>query len=323
MSNEMIMIVIFLCSTFFFLGLGYFVMTLMTSEQTVVQKRFENISKQTVSPQFQKEALNYLKEDNSWKRLNFFEELPPFMNLPALFAQAGMKMNVFRWLITVVVIAGLVGAMFWVATQNILVVMVMVAIALVLPYFHIVYKRKKRLSAFEAGLAQALELTSRSLRSGHPLTMGMKMVASEMPDPIGTEFGIVYYEQQMGLPFEEAMRRMAQRVPILDLRFFVLTVLIHQQIGGDLSEVLDNLAKVIRERFKVLGQVKALTAEGRLSGWVLSALPIIVYFMIIAIHPDYIRVLIEEEMGRKAMYAAAFLQIIGMIIIQKIVRIKV
>jgi tight adherence protein B len=324
MNEDMIlMMVIFGATTFFVLGVGYFIYSFFASEQVAVQKRFDNLSKQSSAHQFQKQALTYLKEDGTWKQMNIFEDLPPFMNLPFLFDQAGMKMHVGRWLLTVVIVACVISATVWVITQKVLFLLFAASISLLFPYLMILYKRKCRLAAFEANLAQALELTSRSLRAGHPLAMGMKMVASEMSDPISTEFGIVYYEQQMGLPMEDALKRMAKRVPLLDLRFFVLSVMIHQQTGGDLSEVLDNLSGVIRERYKVLGQVKALTAEGKLSGWVLSGLPFVVCIMIMVVNPEYIKILLQEEVGRKALYFAGFLQVIGMVIIQKMVRIKV
>ncbi|HOJ58753.1 MAG TPA: type II secretion system F family protein, partial [bacterium] len=137
------------------------------------------------------------------------------------------------------------------------------------------------------------------------------------------EFAQVFYETQMGLPLDDSLRRLALRVPLIDVRFFVLSLLIHQQTGGDLAEVLDNLSRVVRDRFKVMGQVKALTAEGRLSGIVLSALPVIVFGLILSMNPSYVRVLIDTGLGRKMLYIAGFLQCVGMAMIYKIVRIKV
>jgi tight adherence protein B len=149
------------------------------------------------------------------------------------------------------------------------------------------------------------------------------MVATEMPEPVNEEFGRLFREEQMGLPIEDSLKQMAKRVPVLDLNFFVVALLIHRQIGGDLAEILDNLSKVIRDRFKVLGQVKALTAEGRLSGWVLSLLPVLVFGMILVINPTYGLLLFQTEMGQKMLYGAVVMQIIGMLLIRRIVNIKV
>ena len=126
---------------------------------------------------------------------------------------------------------------------------------------------------FAGQLPDALELVARALRAGHSLAAGMHVVAEEMPSPISDEFGRVYEEQNLGIPLEDAMRAMCDRVPNLDLRFFVTAVAIQRQTGGDLAEILDKIGHVIRERYKILGQVKALTAEGRLSGVVLIGLP--------------------------------------------------
>ena len=142
-----------------------------------------------------------------------------------------------------------------------------------------------------------MELVARALRAGHSLAAGMHVVAEEMPAPISKEFGRVYEEQNLGIPLEEALKGMCDRVPNLDLRFFVTSVAIQRQTGGDLAEILDRIGYVIRERFKILGQVKALTAEGRLSGVVLIALPIGLFLMMLYMKPDYIELLWTDPMG--------------------------
>ena len=134
-----------------------------------------------------------------------------------------------------------------------------------LPFVWLVFKRKKRLSAFSAQLPDAMELVARALRAGHSLAAGLHVVAEELPDPIAKEFRRCYEEQNLGIPLEDTLKGLCERVPNLDLRFFVTSVAIQRQTGGDLAEILDRIGYVIRERFKILGQVKALTAEGRLS----------------------------------------------------------
>src|SRR5262249_44754327 len=145
----------------------------------------------------------------------------------------------------------------------------------------------------------------------------------EMPSPISDEFGRVYEEQNLGIAIEEAMTSMCERVPNLDLRFFVTSVAIQRQTGGDLAEILDKIGYVVRERYRILGQVKALTAEGRLSGIVLIALPFVLFLMMLHIKPDYVEMLWTDPKGIKMSIAALVMQILGAIVIKKIVDIKV
>jgi tight adherence protein B len=184
-------------------------------------------------------------------------------------------------------------------------------------------RRRVRLKKFAAQLPDALELVARALRAGHSLAAGMHVVAEEMPLPIAIEFGRVYEEQNLGIGLEEAMRNMTERVPNLDLRFFVTSVAIQRQTGGDLAEILDKIGYVIRERYRILGQVKALTAEGRLSGVVLIALPFVLFLVMLHLKPDYVAVLWTERAGIQMSMFALFMQVLGAIVIKKIVDIKV
>jgi tight adherence protein B len=184
-------------------------------------------------------------------------------------------------------------------------------------------KRRTRLKKFASQLSDALELVARALRAGHSLAAGMHVVAEEMPTPIADEFNRVYEEQNLGIPIEDSLKNMCDRVPNLDLRFFVTSVLVQRQTGGDLSEILDKIGYVIRERYRILGQVQALTAEGRLSGVILIALPFVLFLMMLYIKPDYIEKLWTNELGIKMSVAALIAQLVGALVIKKIVNIKV
>src|SRR5215471_426166 len=192
-----------------------------------------------------------------------------------------------------------------------------------IPWVWLWNKRRARLKAFAAQLPDALELVARALRAGHSLAAGMHVVAEEMPAPIATEFGRVYEEQNLGIPIEDSMNSMCARVPNLDLRFFVTSVAIQRQTGGDLAEILDKIGYVVRERYRILGQVKALTAEGRLSGVVLIALPFALFVFMLHIKPDYVSKLWTHPLGIKMSVTALVMQILGAIVIKKIVDIKV
>ena len=192
-----------------------------------------------------------------------------------------------------------------------------------LPWGWLLFRRKRRMSRFEAQLPDALELIGRALRSGHSLASGLNVVCDEMPDPIAAEFSLAFEEQNLGIPIERALKNMLNRVPNLDLKFFVTAVAIQRQSGGDLAEILDKIGHIIRERFQILGQVKALTGEGRMSGIVLMALPIALFFAVYYLNPDYMLLLFTDPLGREMILYAFILQIIGAFVIKKIIDIKV
>ena len=192
-----------------------------------------------------------------------------------------------------------------------------------IPLTWLLAKRAKRMKQFAAQLPEALELVARALRAGHSLAAGLHVVAEEMPSPIADEFGRVYEEQNLGIPIEDSLRSVCERVPNLDLRFFVTSVLVQRQTGGDLAEILDKIGYVIRERFRILGQVKALTAEGRLSGVILLSLPFGLFLLMLHIKYDYIEKLWTHELGVKMATGALVMQLLGALVIRKIVNIKV
>jgi tight adherence protein B len=191
------------------------------------------------------------------------------------------------------------------------------------PFVWLLVKRSHRLGKFAAQLPDAMELVARALRAGHSLAAGMHVVGEEMPDPIATEFNRVYEEQNLGIPMEDSLRNLADRIPNIDLRFFVTSVAIQRQTGGDLAEILDKIGYIIRERYRILGQVKALTAEGRLSGVILIALPFGLFLMMLNIKYDYVEKLWTHPLGIKMSVAALIMQLLGAVVIRHIVNIKV
>ena len=219
---------------------------------------------------------------------------PDWLRVSKMFVQADVKMKpsqLFGIALAMGALGALAGAMF----VNVYIAPVIGLVCFALPFGWLYFKRGSRLKRFAAQLPDALELIARALRAGHSLASGFKVVADEMPAPISVEFGRIYEEQNLGITLEDSCMSMTERVPNLDLKFFITSVAIQRQTGGDLAEILDRIGHVIRERFKILGQVKALTAEGRLSGLVLVALPIGLFLMMLSIKPDYIKLLYTEE----------------------------
>lgn len=191
------------------------------------------------------------------------------------------------------------------------------------PFMWLLFKRSSRMNKFASQMPDAMELLARALRAGQSLAAGMHTVSEEMPNPVAKEFGRVYEEQNLGIPIDDAMKSMCERVPNLDLRFFVTSVAVQRQTGGDMAEILDKIGYVIRERYRILGQVKALTGEGRLSGVVLIGLPFGLFLFMLHIKPDYVEKLWTDPLGIKMSVAALIMQVLGAITIKKIVDIKV
>jgi tight adherence protein B len=192
-----------------------------------------------------------------------------------------------------------------------------------LPPTWVWWKRGRRMAAFGRQLPEALELISRALRAGHSLASGISLVAEEMNDPIRYEFERVYEAQNLGRPLEESLEELTDRVPNLDLRFFVTAVILQRQTGGDLAEILDKIGHLVRERFKIFGQIQALTGEGRLSGVVLLALPPVLFVVMYRLNPEYAMVLFTDPMGQKMLAVAVIMQFLGALVIKKIIDIKV
>jgi tight adherence protein B len=239
-----------------------------------------------------------------------------------LIDQSGVRFNVGTFLMVTVTlpIAGFVIAT--IATGYMLAGLAAVLVLAPLPYFYVRRAVKTRMYKFEEQFPEAIDLVARALRAGHALPTGLGMVADEMPAPVGTEFRKLYDEQNFGLTMSDAMRNFAARIPVLDARFFVTAVMTQREAGGNLAEVLDNLAAVIRERFKVKRQVRVISAHGRITGWVLAALPPSVAVASFIMSPYHIPTLLGDPLGIRMIIAAGVMQVIGTLVIRKIVDIE-
>jgi tight adherence protein B len=192
-----------------------------------------------------------------------------------------------------------------------------------LPFLVLQNRRKARLKRFEEHFPEALDLMARAVKAGHAFNTGIKMVADEMPEPVGPEFRKTFDEQNFGLPLKDALNNLGERIPILDVRFFVTAVLIQRETGGNLAEILENLAHVVRERFKILRQVRVYTAHGRFTGYVLLGLPAALSIALMFINPEHMNLLFREPIGQKLLMAAIGLQVMGYMWIKKVVKIEV
>ena len=195
--------------------------------------------------------------------------------------------------------------------------------AVILPLLVLSFKRAGRMRKLTNQLPDVFDMMGQALRAGHSLAGAVQNIYEQMPPPIATEFAQVYHEQNLGVKIEDALQSMANRVDSLDIRFFVTAVMIQRQTGGDLAEVLDKISSVIRERIELAGLVRGLTAEGRLSGWVLFSLPICVFLAMMKLNPEYANVLFEDPRGQVMLMVAGGMQLMGIAMIRWIVNIKV
>jgi tight adherence protein B len=191
-----------------------------------------------------------------------------------------------------------------------------------IPYLFVRHMRSRRLQLFEEQFPEAIALIARALRAGHAFPTGLQMVGDEIPAPVGAEFKLVYDRQNFGMSINDALKGLAERVPILDAKFFATAVLTQRETGGNLSEVLDNLANVIRERFKVKRQVRVVTAHGRITGWILAALPPALAFILCFVSPEHMKTMVTDPLGIKMLVVGGTMQAIGTVIIRKLVNIR-
>jgi tight adherence protein B len=196
------------------------------------------------------------------------------------------------------------------------------ALAAWMPYAVVNYKRTLRMRKFEEQFPEALDLMGRALRAGHAFTTALEMVATEMPEPIGPEYRTLFDQQNFGMPLPDALRLFAERIPVLDARFFVTAVLIQRESGGNLSEILDNLAHVMRERFRVKRQMRVVSAHGRITGWVLVCMPPVLAVVLFSINSDARTLMFTDPLGQQMMMGAVVLQIIGTLIMRKIINVE-
>jgi tight adherence protein B len=183
--------------------------------------------------------------------------------------------------------------------------------------------KKRRLARFEEIFPEAVDMLGRAIRAGHPLSAGIQMVGQEMAEPVAGEFRTIFEEQRFGVPFADALMGMVDRIDLVDVRIFVTAVLVQREVGGNLSEILDNITDTVRSRFKIRRQLRTFTAQGRMSGFVVGSMPIVVGLLFFVMNPAYIRVLFEHPMGRLMLTFAIAMQIFGYFWIRKVVNIEI
>lgn len=293
-------------------------------ETTTTEDRLAAMASRRGGPVANKEQASLLMAGGIDDTKNFIDEL--FKNRPALkvyLSQADIDISPPKFML--IVIAAFVGGTVAIAVTPLPILLAPIGGAVLgaLPLLWLSFKRKSRLAKFGRQMPEAIELLGRSLRAGHSLANGFGLVGSEMDEPLAKEFRRVFEEQNFGIPLEEALEDLSDRVPNMDLRFFATAVILQRTTGGDLSEILDKIGHLVRERLQILGQVQALTGEGRLSGIVLLAMPPALFLFMLKLNPEYVMQLFTDELGHYMLGIAVVTQVIGALVIKKIITIKV
>lgn len=238
--------------------------------------------------------------------------------------QAGMQTKPAK----IVLISGVLGLISYLIVRQFyprfsLVAVIGGLVMATLPFAVVAWKRRRRLHQFEEHFPEALDLLGRAVRAGHAFTTGLEMIAKESAEPIAGEFRVVFEEQNFGLPVRDALLNMAERIPLVDVRFFITALLIQKETGGNLAEILDGLSRVIRDRFRIYREVRTRTAQGKLTAAILIALPIVMFVLLMGINADYERVLLDDPLGPMVLATAAGMQVVGAVFLWKIINIEV
>jgi tight adherence protein B len=249
--------------------------------------------------------------------------IPQIRDAELILQQAGITWTLQTLLLLSLGTAFGLGSMVLILSRSVPVALVATVVGAMLPNMYVRHRRTKRFNAFEELLPEAIDLVGRALRAGHPLSAGFKMAADDGPEPVATEFRRVFEEQRFGLPVQDSLLSMADRVNLVDVRILVTAILIQREVGGNLAEILDNLAAVVRARFTIRRQIRVYTAQGRMTGYLLSALPLILFALLYTINAQYMSILFTDPIGKILVVVAVTMQFIGFLWIRKIIKIEI
>lgn len=249
--------------------------------------------------------------------------LPQVRDLKVLLEQADLNWTPGTFITISVGLAAALSSSAYILSQNPIAVAAAALAGLWFPFMYVKRLKNRRIRRFEEQFPEAIDLLGRSMRAGHAFPTGLKVVAEESQDPMAAEFRQIFDEQKFGLPLEDSLLGLADRIDLVDVRIFVTAILIQREVGGNLAEILDKISYTIRERFTLQRQIRVYTAQGRLTGYILAALPILLGLAITALNPTYMAILFEDPMGKVLIAAAAVLQFLGFVLIRRIIDIEI
>ena len=301
---------------------GLVAITIRGDEPSLAEERLSSLTRKNTKNVEESELLQ-LRGTLETSRSVLDEWMARTFDVQTLLDQANLKMTLSQFTMICVGL-GLVGTIACALAPIPIYFAPAVGVGLFfIPFIYVKFKRKRRIAKFNAQLPDALEMLSRSLRAGHSLGAGFGLIAAEMQEPLASEFGRCFEEQNLGVSLEASLQSMTKRIPNLDLRFFATAVILQRTTGGDLAEILDKIGRLVRARYRLAGQIQALTGEGRLSGVVLLALPPGLFVTMLFLNREYVMKLFTDPMGQWLLGGAIFMQLAGAIVIRKIIDIKV
>lgn len=250
------------------------------------------------------------------------ERFPKLWDVHHVLSQSGLEWTVGGFFVRTAMVGLVFAVLAFFSAPNPIVALVGFAFGAWGPWNYVKWKKARRILRLESQLPEAIDLMARAVRAGHPLSEGLRMASEEASEPLASEFRITFEEQKFGLPFEEALMGLGDRVEVVDVRILITAILVQREVGGNLSEILEQIAETMRERFSLKRQVRVYTAQGRMSGYTLAALPIIVGLAISLINPPYMRTLFIDPVGQALLVCAAVLQGIGFLWIRRIVDVR-
>ena len=287
----------------------------------------ERLASERKAPERAPEEELALLRDEQMSRIpaldNLLRRSERVSNIQKMLAQAGMSVRAGNFL-GLCAVVGVVGAIVsYILSKRVEVAWVALLVGLVLPYSVVSYKRNKRFEKFEELFPEAIDTLARAVRAGHAFTTALEMITDEVAEPVSGEFRQLYEEQKFGMPVRDALMNLTERMPLVDVKFFVTAVMLQRETGGNLAEILDNLSYVIRERFKIQRQVRVYTAQGRLTMALLMGMPPIIVAVMLLLNPGFIRPLFSDPIGHTLLVAGITLQTVGYFVIRKIIKIQV
>ncbi|MBM7557189.1 type II secretion system F family protein [Halanaerobacter jeridensis] len=320
-----VMLLVFLTVTFLIIG----IYSLLTSEQDVINNRLDKYlddDRETIALERVSTTEDENEDNNSrlMLRLNqFFTSFSVTNSLDKELDKSSLPFKASEFIISIIMILLLIAVIGILLLKNIVLTGVMLLLGLIFPYFYLKYSQKKRIDKFNDQINDSLTIISNSLKAGYSFFQALEMVTKEMEAPISEEFELVLKKMNLGASPQEALRDLTDRIDSDDLDLVVTAVLIQRQVGGDLSEILDSISDTIRERIRIQGEIKTLTAQGRASGFIVALLPIGLGALLFVINPDYMTPLFTSNLGRAMLIMGVSSQLIGIFLIKKIIEIKV
>jgi len=261
--------------------------------------------------------------DNLLRRSSRISNLQPFLEQANLKIRAANILMLCMVSAVALAVAGFLAAGSLPPNQALLIAAVGLVLGGFLPYSYASYRRTKRFQKFEELFPEAIDTLARAVRAGHAFTTALELIANELTEPVASEFRKLFEEQKFGLPVRDALMNLAERMPLVDVKFFVTAVMLQRETGGNLAEILDNLSYVIRERFKIMRQVRVYTAQGRLTMMLLMGLPPVIVVTMLMTSPAFIHPLFADPIGHVLLVAGIVLQTLGYFVIRKIIQIQV